>query len=126
MKADTNSLSAKIGCIITELRKDKKITQQELAKILNVSKSTVAHYEQGINSPSLDVLIKLAKYFEVPVDYLLGICGSKIEYHRLTDNCTDNFTYGEIVNLLYSLPANVKNHICFFLNTIKKENFLSK
>ncbi|WP_147642608.1 helix-turn-helix domain-containing protein [Porcipelethomonas ammoniilytica] len=85
-----------------------------------VSKSTVAHYEQGINSPPLDVIIKLSKYFEVPVDYILGICGSKIEYHRLADNCTDNFTYGEIANFLYSLPANAQNHVCFLLNIIKK------
>ncbi len=82
MKSDVDSLSTKIGCIISELRKDKKITQKELADIMNVSKGMISHYESGRNVPPLDLLIKLSKYFEVPVDYLLGLCGSKVEYSK--------------------------------------------
>lgn len=118
MKSDVDSLSTKIGCIISELRKDKKITQKELADIMNVSKGMISHYESGRNVPPLDLLIKLSKYFEVPVDYLLGLCGSKVEYKRLADEFTEGITYGEIVNLLYSLSVTAKNHFCYFLKAI--------
>lgn len=122
MKSDIDSFSTKIGCNIKELRKDRKMTQQELGNILNISKSTIAHYEQGVNLPPLDILIKLSKCFEVPVDYLLGQCSAKIEYPRLAEKFIDGFTYGDVVNLLYSLPSNAKNHIGYFLNIIKEHS----
>ncbi|MCI8604788.1 MAG: helix-turn-helix transcriptional regulator [Ruminiclostridium sp.] len=47
------------------------MTQKELAKILYVTDSTISHYEQGINVPTTEMVIKLAKIFDVTTDYLL-------------------------------------------------------
>lgn len=58
--------------ILKKLRKDKKITQEGLAKIIGVERSTIGKYESTSTIPSPDVLGKLADYFDVTVDYLLG------------------------------------------------------
>lgn len=57
---------------LKELRKDSGKTQEEIAKLLNVSRQVYANYENSINEPSLESLIKLAGIFDVSVDYLLG------------------------------------------------------
>ena len=54
------------------LRKAKGITQSELADILGVARTTYANYEQGTREPDNKTLNKLADYFEVSTDYLLG------------------------------------------------------
>jgi len=54
------------------LRKSKNITQTELGKILNISKSAVAMYEVGAREPNFELLQKIAEYFNVSVDYLMG------------------------------------------------------
>lgn len=57
---------------LKQLRTQSKETQSSLAEKLGVSSRTIAAYEQGINEPSIDTLIKLSEYFNVTVDYLIG------------------------------------------------------
>jgi transcriptional regulator with XRE-family HTH domain len=56
---------------LRKLRKRKGITQEDLAKILNVEKSSVSEYKRG-RLPPLDTAQKIANYFGVSVDYMLG------------------------------------------------------
>jgi len=58
---------------LRELRLEKKITQVELAKILNVTKATVNDWEHGKCETSFDMLKKLAIFFNVSADYLIGL-----------------------------------------------------
>ena len=57
---------------IKELRKEKGLTQKEISKFLGFSDRTVGYYETGQRTPPPDILEKLADYFGVSVDYLLG------------------------------------------------------
>jgi DNA-binding protein len=57
---------------IKELRKDKNLSQEELGKEINYTQSGVAKWESGEREPSINMLIKLARYFNVPIDYLVG------------------------------------------------------
>lgn len=57
---------------IKELRKQKGITQQQLADVLCVEKTNISKWESGAYEPGKMVLSKLAEYFNVSVDYLLG------------------------------------------------------
>lgn len=57
---------------IKNLRETSNETQEELGKILNVSKATISKYENGTVEMSNDTLIKLANHFNVSTDYLLG------------------------------------------------------
>ena len=71
-------LSEIIGSTLADLRKNTGMTQKEFSKILGVSESSIAHYEQGITIPSADMLLKYADYFNVNIDYLFGRCTCKI------------------------------------------------
>ena len=53
------------------IREDNDIKQKDLAKYLNVSQNTYSQYENGVISLTADVLIKLADYYNVSVDFLL-------------------------------------------------------
>ncbi|AZO96033.1 HD domain-containing phosphohydrolase [Halocella sp. SP3-1] len=57
---------------LKNLRKEKNISQEKLANDLGYSRSTIANYEQNTRLPSADVLTRIADYFEVSLDYLLG------------------------------------------------------
>lgn len=61
-----------IGERIMQLRKAKSWSQDELAKKIEASRVMIGKYEREDNSPSIEVIVKLAKAFEVSVDYLLG------------------------------------------------------
>jgi len=54
------------------LRQDSDLTQNELAKILNISRTTISGYENAGTEPSFEILNKIADYFNVSIDYLLG------------------------------------------------------
>lgn len=56
---------------IRNIREDRDIKQKEIAKILNVSQNTYSQYETGTISLTAEILIKLADYYGVTVDYLL-------------------------------------------------------
>ena len=57
--------------LIAKLRKQKNMSQVDLANILNVSQQSVSFYETGKREPPLDVLIKLSNYFGCTIDELV-------------------------------------------------------
>ena len=57
---------------LSELRKDNGLTQRDLAEILGVSENSISLYERNINTPDDELKIKIANYFNVSLDYLLG------------------------------------------------------
>lgn len=74
------------GDKLRTLRTEAGMTQTELARRLNITKSVVSYYELQERTPSPDVLIKLAGIFHVTTDYLLGIEHKKmIDVSDLTD-----------------------------------------
>ena len=60
------------GQKLKELRRKHKITQEQLAKIINVERSSIGKYESTNTIPSKETLLKIAQYFNVSTDYLLG------------------------------------------------------
>ncbi|MEZ2733742.1 helix-turn-helix transcriptional regulator [Aneurinibacillus aneurinilyticus] len=60
------------GTRLKELRQRKQLTQEETAKLLNISRGTYAHYEIDKRQPDFATLQKLADFFDVSIDYLLG------------------------------------------------------
>ena len=57
---------------LKQLRKKNKITQEQLAKMLGLERSSVAKYESKSIIPSIDTLTRIAKIFNVSIDYLIG------------------------------------------------------
>ena len=60
------------GDRLRKLRQEKRLTQEQLGKIIHVSKVSISGYENGERSPDTENLTKLANYFDVTTDYLLG------------------------------------------------------
>lgn len=71
---------------IRNLRQQKGISQVDLAGYLNVTKQSVSNWENNNIQPSVEIIVKLSKYFAVSTDYLLGLDDRKyIEVTGLTD-----------------------------------------
>lgn len=90
---------------LKELRKENNISQNALAKQMNLTRATVNAWEMGISYPNAQSLILLSQYFKVTVDYLLG---------------TDN---SETIDIT-SLTTEEKNIVCNlikYFNNMKNE-----
>ena len=57
----------KIGNFLKKLRKEKGITQEQLAEILNVSGRTVSRWETGNNMPDISILVDIANYYDISI-----------------------------------------------------------
>jgi len=58
---------------LKELRGEKGLSQKELAQFLNVSKQNISDWENAKSATNFEMLAKVAKFFEVTTDYLLGL-----------------------------------------------------
>lgn len=66
-------MEIKLGKRLKELREEKGLTQKQLAKELNMNSITYFHYEKSQREPPLSTLADMAKFFNVSIDYLLGL-----------------------------------------------------
>ena len=67
---------------LRDLREDKDWTQAHLAELLFINRRTYGAYENGTNSMSPEVLVKLAQIYDTSVDYLLEITDNPTPYER--------------------------------------------
>ena len=79
-------MASSFSANLSELRKEKGISQSEAAKELGVSQALLSHYERGIRECGLDFLIKAAKFYSVSCDYILGISKSRDNSGHIYDN----------------------------------------
>ena len=57
---------------LRHIRKARNLNQQKVAMDLNISREALSHYENGKREPSIDMLNKLSRYFNVSIDYLIN------------------------------------------------------
>lgn len=101
-----------IGSKISQLRKLKNWSQEELAQQIDASRIMIGKYERSDNAPSVDVLVRLAKAFDVSVDFLLGE-GANASYDK------------EMIKRLEAvenLPPQEKDRIFYFIDLIIRDN----
>ena len=67
---------------IKDLREDNDWTQQNMADMLQISRSSYSAYENGANAVPIEVLIRLSDIFETSIDYLLELTNDPIPYKR--------------------------------------------
>ena len=78
---------SEFGETLRELRKTRELTQKDFGAKVGLSKAVVSKYENGMGYPSFDVLVRIAQYFGVTTDYLLGVSkGKTIDVSDLTDS----------------------------------------
>lgn len=65
---------------LKEIREDRDLTQKQISKVLGISQVVYSRYETGIRLIPIDKLVKLAKYYQVSVDYILGLTDESKPY----------------------------------------------
>ena len=65
---------------LRDLREDRELNQTQVAKMLSMSQTGYSKYETGENDIPTAVLIKLARFYQVSIDYLLGETDTKTRY----------------------------------------------
>ena len=80
------------------LRENLKLSQEELAEKLNLSKGIISLYEQEKRKPSLEILIKLSEIFNVSIDYILGRTDLKNESIPIAASIKDNVDLSDVSN----------------------------
>lgn len=80
-----------LGTILKNLREKKDLQQKDLALILNVHKGSISNWETDKRTPDKDMLIKIADYFDVTLDYLLGRTSNKKS--KIYKTKLDNHSY---------------------------------
>ncbi len=96
------------GIKLRKLRKEREMTQQQLADKLDITKATVSAYETDAKYPSIEVLIKIAKTFEVSTDYLLGLSE------------TNDFQNSQLTDEQNILIQEIERQFVYLNNRIKK------
>lgn len=94
-----------IGKRIKLLRTENNLTQLEFAKILNIANSTLSQYEAGNRVPSDDIKKKIADFFNVSMDYLLG----RTDIRKPEQNILTNKDEKDIAKELNEIMEKLKN-----------------
>lgn len=76
--------------ILKSLREDKDLTQKELANIFNTTQRTISNWESGRNEPPYEMLKKYSKYFDVSIDYILGMTSNSKIYSNIKNQLNIN------------------------------------
>ena len=86
-----------IGQKLLSLRKQKGISQQELASYLNVSRQTISKFEHDLSLPDMDLMLQIAQYYQISINELLGI-------EETTNDITD--LYNQMQSVLEHIQKN--------------------
>ena len=72
---------------LKDLREDSDMSQSQIAEFLHMKQNTYSQYENGKRQIPLEMLIKIAVFYNVSVDYILGITDVKVPYPRNSLKC---------------------------------------
>ncbi|MDD6659852.1 MAG: helix-turn-helix domain-containing protein [Eubacteriales bacterium] len=111
-RADKAEKISKFASILSQLRKERGISQKKAASDLGISQALLSHYEKGIRECGLDFVIRCSEYYGVTTDYLLGVSNNRngLDIDALTDKEEENgefsiFTLGKATKYLLDLVA---------------------
>lgn len=102
---------AKIGAFIAEMRKNKKLTQRQLAEQLNISDKTISKWECGNGLPEVSLMLPLCEILEINVNELLS--GEKLSKDNYHEKAEEN-----MMNLLVEKAESKKRLIISFITAI--------
>lgn len=107
---------------LKKLREKNKLTQEQLAEKLMISKTTVSHYEKSLHNPSLETIIKLAELFDVSIDYLLGRTSVYITFSSLQKPYASELSIDDFITMLSSLDKQHQSDLLAQMEYIRFHN----
>lgn len=99
------------GNRVAELRKELKMRQKDLAAHLNTSVSTVSNYENSVNAIDIETLDKLADFFEVTTDYLLGRTDYRCSPEKLQQFMEEDVYIRELNDTMLTLTPSARSSV---------------
>ena len=109
-----------LGKKIIEMRKNKNLSQEQLAEVLNVSRQTISNWEDGKFYPDIDALVKISKCFNISLDDLLASDSNILNHLKVsTDIVRSN------KNILYAILLNIFLIILFVIAGILLEESIA-
>lgn len=100
------------------LRIERGIYQKQLAAYLHVSVGTISNYENGVHSPDLKTLCKLANYFHVSADYLLDRTEYIPPIEDLSLPLTDQYSIGSVMDTIIELSPESRQDLAQYLTML--------
>ena len=110
------------GEILAELRQEQNIGQKELAAYLNVSIGTISNYENNVHSPDLATLGRLADFFGVTTDYLLGRTAFRSDPQILNQHVSKDYTVTDIINTVLTLDSSTIEHFMEYAKFLQSKH----
>lgn len=110
---------SKLSDNLRRLRTRKGVYLKEVAPLLNVSVGTVSNYEKDIHEPPLDILARLADYYGVSVDYLIGRTECACPISAINRDIHGGYTVGRFRELLDRLTEEDLRHLVYALRLLE-------
>ena len=110
-----------IAKTLINLREVNFLTQTDIAHHLHPSSSTISHYEKGITVPPTEIIFRLAEFYDVTTDYILGRCASKTNLNdTYALKLTNKMTIGDAVEIMTKMNDAEREHLAYFIEVIGK------
>lgn len=107
------------GDVLFQLRTERGVYQRELAEYLSVSVGTISNYENGVHCPDLKALCRIAEYFHVSADYLLGLTANAMPIDSLNIKLSNECTVGNVLNTILELSQSSRQKMAKYMEMIK-------
>lgn len=117
-KKDKLEKLSKFAAVLSQLRKERGISQKKAANDLQISQALLSHYEKGIRECGLDFVIKCSEYYGVTTDYLLGVSNSRTG----VDTSYINVPIDDDEELSLGALAQATTFLLDIISTAKDEN----
>ena len=110
-----------IAKTLINLREVNFLTQTYIAHHLHLSSSTISQYEKGITVPPTEIIFRLAEFYDVTTDYILGRCASKTNLNdTYALKLTNKMTIGDAVEIMTKMNDAEREHLAYFIEVIGK------
>ena len=108
-----------LGTTLSQLRSEKGLAQKEMAACLNLSISAISSYENDVHAPDPVMLCRLAEFFGVTTDYLLGRTEYRCPPEALKKQITSDYTLYNIVDTVLTLNQERQTSVVDFVKFMK-------
>lgn len=115
------------GELLANLRKERSLLQKEIAIYLNMTVATISNYENGVHTPDLNTLIKLADFYDVSTDYLLQRTRYRAGISTLNQPLSADYTItvGDFINTTLELDRQNTNALLDYFELLIMRNSIN-
>ena len=107
---------------LTLLRESRNLKKKDLAKVLNVTPACISQYENNLSMPGEDILLRIANYFNVSVDFLLANDTSSVPFD-LGESFCEGVSYYDLLLCCSNLPLKYRKIILTMIELFNNESY---